>query len=373
MLDVRVPGAHSLSDITFSEIAVLNPEPIRGGLVTPIDSSLSRVEVPAGSTLFVSGYIEGLSGRRGTAVESTDVFAGSFDWSTRQFELTTTILLEAGVELDLVLRAVFPNLPPVAEAGPDRIIECTNPEGEFATLTSDASTDPDSVQGQSNDLATFDWIEGAANAGFASTASGPELRLFVAPGQTRTVTLAVTDRSGSSSSDSVNVSVVDTTPPDVGFAIDGDCLPSDGELYLLTLGSELLVEASDACSGTTTTVVGASSDQLAGASSDVGFTEETVCLRGEAALEDRTYTVQIETVDGFGNVTPSTASLVVRSDGVCERPSKAPVVSDDDPRCHLPPAPVDCECRALDTRGQSTVFTTLALVAWSLRRRRRLT
>ncbi len=92
------------------------------------------------------------------------------------------------------------NSPPVADAGPDRTVECTSPEGALVTLDGSASSDPDS------DPLTYDWSNSFGIAGgvmpVVTLALGDHL-----------VDLVVTDPGGLSDMDSVVVNVLDTTPP----------------------------------------------------------------------------------------------------------------------------------------------------------------
>ena len=94
------------------------------------------------------------------------------------------------------------NTPPVADAGPDQIVECTSPAGASVTLDGSASFDPD------GDTLTFTWTDELNNV----IATGPTPTVSVALG-THTFTLTVDDGRGGTDSDTVVITVQDTTPP----------------------------------------------------------------------------------------------------------------------------------------------------------------
>ena len=93
------------------------------------------------------------------------------------------------------------NEPPVANAGPDQTVECSNGQASV-TLDGSLSSDPDG-----DTPLTFQWSEGATSLG-----TGQTLGVTLSNGS-HTITLTVTDPSGESSQDTVVVNVVDTTDP----------------------------------------------------------------------------------------------------------------------------------------------------------------
>jgi hypothetical protein len=92
--------------------------------------------------------------------------------------------------------------PPIADAGPDQVLEQTSHAGAEVTLDGSGSSDPD------GDPLTFDWEW----AGGAATGVSPTV---VFPLGSTTVTLIVIDPFGLVDSDTVDITVVDTTPPEV--------------------------------------------------------------------------------------------------------------------------------------------------------------
>jgi len=113
--------------------------------------------------------------------------AGNFESAKDQAEATTTVV---------------PNRNPIANAGPDQVQECTGMAGAQVMLNGLGSSDPDA------DLLTYTWT------GPFGTASGPTPNVTLPPG-THTITLTVDDGRGGNDSDTVEVVVVDTTPPTV--------------------------------------------------------------------------------------------------------------------------------------------------------------
>jgi hypothetical protein len=92
------------------------------------------------------------------------------------------------------------SLPPIADAGPDQTLEQTSHAGAEVTLDGSASSSP------VGDPLTYEWTWD----GELETGVGPTI---VLPLGTTTVTLIVTDTFGQVDSDTVDITVVDTTPP----------------------------------------------------------------------------------------------------------------------------------------------------------------
>lgn len=123
-------------------------------------------------------------------------------------------------EVRIYNRALYPdeirqliNSPPVADAGPDQIVEAASPDGAPVTLDGSASID----DGQLEPL-TYTWTW----AGGSATGVNPTVTL---PLGTTTVTLTVFDGQ-LSHTDTVDVTVQDTTPPTITcpapIVVEGD-------------------------------------------------------------------------------------------------------------------------------------------------------
>ncbi len=122
------------------------------------------------------------------------------------------------------------NQPPVAEAGPDLIVECASP----ALLDGSGSSDPD------GDALSYEWRENELVLG-----AGVSLSVSLDLG-THTLTLSVTDPQGASATDTLTVTVRDTTAPTVASPaavsalVDANCQASVPDVLASTI-------ASDAC------------------------------------------------------------------------------------------------------------------------------
>ena len=92
------------------------------------------------------------------------------------------------------------NRPPVADAGPDQTVEAASPAGVLVGLDGTASSDPD------GDPLTFTW------SGPFGTLTGAIVNAPVPLG-TYEIALTVDDGRGASASDTLDVTVQDTTPP----------------------------------------------------------------------------------------------------------------------------------------------------------------
>jgi hypothetical protein len=97
------------------------------------------------------------------------------------------------------------NSAPLANAGPDQTLEATSTSGATVTLDGTASADPDP-----GDILSYSWSGPCGSSGAA-------LAVFTCPLGTSTMTLVVTDSGGLSHSDTVDITVTDTTPPTVAL------------------------------------------------------------------------------------------------------------------------------------------------------------
>ncbi len=119
--------------------------------------------------------------------------------------------------------AVAPNQPPVANAGPDQTEECTSATGTPVMLDGSGSSDPDV-----GDTLSFEWKDSTGSV--VGTTAVVNLTL---PLGTHTFTLTVDDGQGETDSDTVVVTVEDTTPPNISAALvpvgEGDEVGDDDE------------------------------------------------------------------------------------------------------------------------------------------------
>ena len=161
-------------------------------------------------------------------------------------------------ESDIVTITVLQNLPPVADAGPDQILEQTSPAGADVTLNASGSYDP------YGDPLTYNWTWTAAYV----TGVNPTVTF---PQGTTTVTLTVSDGKHTNT-DSVNITVQDTTQPTVDA------------------GEDVIVEQ-ESHNGTEVTLIGDATD-VADIEIDYLWTENGAILGQESNL---TYTFKLGT------------------------------------------------------------------------------
>jgi hypothetical protein len=188
------------------------------------------------------------------------------------------------------------NRPPVANAGPDENIECSGHDGTPVTLNGTDSNDPD------GDALTFTWTGPFGTA----TGSAPTVSL---PNGSHTITLTVTDEPGASATDTVVMTVADTTPPEITSAVaDRSSLwPPNHRMVPVTIA----VTATDACSPTVTcAITEVTSDEPVDGGGDGNTSPDweitgdlTVDLRAERAGggDGRVYTITVGCSDDAGN------------------------------------------------------------------------
>ncbi len=121
------------------------------------------------------------------------------------------------------------NKPPVANAGLDQIVEQQDPAGSSVTLDGSGSTDPD------NDPLTFSWT------GPFGTATG-EFPNVTLPAGTHSITLIVNDGTEDSTPDTVQITVQDTTPPQITILTDVTA-NATGPLTVVDLGTPVATDA----------------------------------------------------------------------------------------------------------------------------------
>jgi hypothetical protein len=218
-----------------------------------------------------------------------------------------------------------PDRRPVADAGDDRTVECWSPAGALVTLDGSASSDEDSTAGTNDDIAAFAWLLDYGLPGQVLLGEGEILTVEVPLGS-HAVTLRVRDRPGSWDTDTVTVTVADTTSPLLSVALDpAELWPPNHRMVAVTA----TVAATDTCGEAMVRLEsiassepddapgggdGATQDDIQEAdygTADVGFR-----LRAErsGAGSGRFYAVTYMGIDVVGNTTSVAAQVVVPHD-----------------------------------------------------------
>lgn len=211
---------------------------------------------------------------------------------------------------------VVANEPPVAEAGPDQVVEATGPAGALVTLDASASTDPDSTPGTNDDIVSFEWTENAV-----VIASGEQAQVSLSLG-THNLTLRVTDSAGEQAEDAVQVTVRDTTPPSVGSigASPSVLWPPNHAMVPVTVS----VTTSDICDpNPVSRILNVTCNEPVNSGGD-GNTDPDTTIVGDLALllraersgtgTGRVYTITVECRDASGNAATAQTRVTVPHD-----------------------------------------------------------
>lgn len=199
------------------------------------------------------------------------------------------------------------NRAPVADAGPDQVVEAEGPAGAMVALDGSASCDPD------GDALAYAWD---LNGDGIADAAGPVAHVAYPLG-THVAALAVTDTHGALSTDSVTIRVVDTTAPEIrSVTVDPAFLwPPNGQMVDVTLA----VDAADRVDASPTA-------RITGVTCSEPSAREGVDwqITGDLALElrarrggsgeGRTYTIHVECRDASGNRSTATVGVTVPHD-----------------------------------------------------------
>lgn len=231
-----------------------------------------------------------------------------------------------------------PNRPPVADAGGDVTVECASPDGASVTLDGSGSSDPD------GDELDHEWLDPDGEVIAAGETAGVTL-----PVGTHTVTLRVTDEDGASDTDEVVVTVEDTTPPVLSFAVEPDRLWPPNHRHVAV---ELQASVDDACdpSPAVSVLVGSSEPDDARGRGDGATTGDIRVTRADGTValssaanptvrldplagdrlelraerqgrgDGRVYTLTATARDAAGNAAGATAEVAVGHDRGRHRP-----------------------------------------------------
>jgi Tol biopolymer transport system component len=201
------------------------------------------------------------------------------------------------------------NHSPIANAGPDRTLECTGPGPTEVKFDGSGSSDPD------NDPLTYTWI------GPLGPASGPTPTLALPLG-TETVVLTVTDDKGGDAADEAVITVSDTQPPVISSAVATPAVLSPPNHKMLPV--RVNIAAFDVCSETTDCkIASVTSNEPVNEEGDSKTVSDwqitgklEVLLRAERSGKGngRIYTLTLECADIAGNKSTTKVNAVVQHD-----------------------------------------------------------
>ena len=206
---------------------------------------------------------------------------------------------------DAVLITVQDTTPPFVDAGEDVTVEQETPAGTQVTLNGTATdaADPD---------LDFVWSEN-------DTILGNEANLTATFSLgTHVLTLNATDDSGNTGTDTVSVTVVDTTPPEITVSVTPDSLWPPNHKYVQV---ETTVTAQDAGDPSPTiTFVSITSNEPDNGKGD-GNTVIDMTILGDYTFEfraersgngvGRVYTITYQATDAAGNSAQASATVTV--------------------------------------------------------------
>jgi len=206
---------------------------------------------------------------------------------------------------DTVLITVQDTTPPFVDAGEDVTVEQEAPEGTQVTLNGNAT---DAVDAELDYL----WSENG-------TILGGEANLtYTFSLGTHVLTLNATDNSGNTGTDTVNVTVVDTTPPELTVSLSPDSLWPPNHKYVQVEATVTAEDAGDPAP--TITLVSVTSNEPDNGQGDGNTVNDIViidCYNFEFRAErsgggvGRVYTITYQATDAAGNSIQASATVTV--------------------------------------------------------------
>ena len=214
--------------------------------------------------------------------------------------------------------ALVAGSPPTGDAGPDQTVEWTL-GGVSVTLDGSGSSDPD------DDSLTFTWAGRFPEGGGTVTGASPTVTLTSLGDQT--ITLTVDDGNGGTDTDTVIITVEDTTSPEITVSVSPDTLWPPNHKMVEVLATVNVRDTGDPLPTVVLTSVvsdepddaprggdGKTTNDIQGA--DLGTDDREFFLRAERAGrgDGRVYAITYTVTDGSGNSASATATVTVPHD-----------------------------------------------------------
>lgn len=291
-------GEYSDNEIADGRIFLTQP------FVVDLAPDGSYEAPPNTTTFYITAIIEGDR----YAFTSTNVtpITGTYDEATGVFTMSGAVEdPEDVVRGDVSLTFMFANRPPVANAGPDQVVECSSDmETGEALLSASASSDPDGA----SDIDEFLWgIDEGTIA--AQSLVGENVVVTLGLGGHDAV-LTVVDMASSFGQDDAFVFVEDTTPPTITITT-----PEALE-YVHSDAFDLLYEVTDVCTGVdSVTALLDGETTLAGHGLASG---QLIDLLTELALGYHTFRVESEDAMGNPSAAEVTFAIIVTTESIKE-------------------------------------------------------
>lgn len=204
--------------------------------------------------------------------------------------------------------------PPRAVAGTDSVVECVSPSGGPVRLDGSGSTDLDSTPGTHDDIVSFEWFEGFGSSQQSLLGTGARVDLNLPLGA-HSLTLRTTDRTGQTGLDSVDVVVIDRTPPTMSLGIDTQFLWPPNH-RMIPVGA--VVASSDLCGASHVvldSIASSEPDDAEGTGDGSTLLDVQEAMQGEADVafflraerdgsgRGRIYSITYRSTDDSGNAT----------------------------------------------------------------------
>lgn len=311
-VNTTIPGGAWIFKLSGDQELALVANPIGTYLITitgkpeamPGDTFTLHVYSPINETGGVLVIYENVP------VQSTSIAKTSAGENVTEFSLELDIDGDGIVDEIVAPSAIAlnGNFIPIADAGPDQTVPAGTNCMSIVTLDGSGSSDAD------GDPLSYTWTwDGGSVSGI-----NPTIQL---PLGTPTITLVVNDGVMDSDSDSVEITVIDTTPPEITLSVTPDTLwPPNHKMVEVSVD----VSAADNCDSNPVCMITsvASNESMDGlgdgdTAPDWEITGDlTLKLRVERSGQGdgRMYTITVDCTDASGNTSTQTVEVTVPHD-----------------------------------------------------------